>query len=215
MLFPCPAPMPYTPTHTHTHPHTHTGLVPHHMLSWLIVGSRRSHHGQALGITLYPNTMDAGLTGMVINCASATFLLLHNHHRSAGHFDCPSLRSAADAIQATGTMENFIQNFTGKSTADSLRFATVGCGLTHDCGLVHIAAELELKMNALERIKFYTTAIKTEKPYDASHAVQRAIEQRKPVEELADPGSAWPSTGRLAPLAWPRTAAKPVVRVVG
>ena len=59
----------------------------------------------ALGITIFPNSMDAGLTGMVINYA----------------------------IQATDTMENFIQNFT----------------------------ELELKMNALERIKYYTTVRKT------------------------------------------------------
>lgn len=49
----------------------------------------------SLGICLFPRTMDAGLTGMVINYA----------------------------LQATGTMESFIQNFT----------------------------ELELKMNAMER----------------------------------------------------------------
>ena len=61
--------------------------------------------------------MDAGLTGMVINYA----------------------------LQATGTMESFIQNFT----------------------------ELELKMNAMERIKHYT-CIKTEKPYDKEHARQQA-----------------------------------------
>ena len=93
-----------------------------------------------LGICLYPRAMDAGLTGMVINYA----------------------------LQATGTMESFIQNFT----------------------------ELELKMNAIERIKHYTN-IKTEKPYDKEHARQQEKEEGGAQLQLLEPPPSWPNKGRV------------------
>jgi hypothetical protein len=62
----------------------------------------------SLGICLFPRTMDAGLTGMVINYA----------------------------LQATGTMESFIQNFTelGKSCPEAELFSiqSVHLMLTHE-----------------------------------------------------------------------------------
>jgi ABC-type multidrug transport system fused ATPase/permease subunit len=56
--------------------------------------------------------------------------------------------------------------------------------------------ELELKMNAMERIKHYTN-IKTEKPYDKDHARLQAKEEGGAQLQLLEPPPSWPDKGRV------------------
>ena len=90
----------------------------------------------ALFVAVFPELLDAGLAGLVINYS----------------------------MMATGTLQGFIENFT----------------------------ELELKMNGIERVKYYTE-VATEKPYEKDSTAALNDAARKVVEAP----KSWPQLGAV------------------